>query len=65
MIEALSSHQDFAGVDGFKAGDDAQESCFAGAALAEDGEEFAFGDIEGDAAKDRGFSERLGEVADG
>ena len=65
MIEAFSSHQYLAGSDGFKAGDDAQQSGLAGAALAEDGEELALGDIERNAAKHRGFSERLGEVADG
>src|SRR5207248_11180876 len=61
-IEALASHHDLAAVRGFKASDDAQQGSLSRSTLAKDGEKFAFGDLERDAAQNGRTSERFADV---
>ena len=55
---------DGAGVGGFEACDEAERGAFSGTAGAEDGEEFAAGDIESEVADDGVSVEGLGDRAE-
>ncbi len=63
-IEAVAFHPEFAGGGVFESGDDAEERGFSRAAFAEDGEEFAFGDVESDVAEDDVLAKGFGDVLD-
>ena len=65
VVEALAAHQNFAGTGAFESGDDAQQRGFARTALAQDGEKFSLGNLQGNVAQDGRLPERLGDIADG
>src|ERR1017187_9857346 len=59
-VQALARHPDLSGGGLLEAGEDSQERGFSRAALAEDGEEFSFGDFERDVSQHDVFAEVLG-----
>src|SRR5439155_11373513 len=63
-IEPLTAHKDLTGIGALESADDAQQSGLSRSALAEDSEEFAFGNIERDVAQDRRGSERFRNFVD-
>ncbi len=65
VIEALAGHPDLAGSRLLEASDDSQQGGFAGSALTEDGEEFAFRDFERNILQDDIPTQMLGDGADG
>src|SRR6185437_2455460 len=64
-VKPPATHPYFAGSRLLESGNDAQERCFARSAFAEDSEKFPFGNIQGNAVKDRVFAEGFGDGADG
>ena len=65
VVKALVAHQDFAGTGIFKSGNDAQQRGFSRSTLAQDGEKFPLGNLQGNIAQDGRLPERLGDIADG
>jgi hypothetical protein len=63
LIQPLAAHEYFAAVGGFESRNDAQQSGFAGSALAQNGEEFALGYLQGNIFQDRVVAERFRDVA--
>src|SRR5579863_6925471 len=63
-VQTLVAHPDFASGGALEAGDDAQQRRFSGTALAENGEEFALGDVEGNFPQNHVLTKTLGHVAD-
>ena len=62
-VEARIIHPDFAGARLFETGDEAKKSGFAGAALPEEGEEFAGGNLQGNIFQHFASAETFGDVA--
>ena len=65
VVEAFAAHQNLARARALESGDDAQQRSFPRTAFAEDGEKFAFGNLQRDVTQYVIFPERFGDVADG
>ena len=59
VVEPVAAHDYFSRVCALESCDDSQQRRFAGAAFAENGEEFAFRDLQGDIAKHCGWPNDL------
>src|ERR1700722_18386667 len=57
VVEPLAAHPDFAAIQLFEPGDQAEQGSLARAAFAQDGEKFAGGDVERNSAEHSAFRE--------
>src|SRR3979490_3365916 len=64
VVEAIASHENFAGSRTFEAGEDAEQRRLARTAFAQDGEELSLSHLQRDIAQHGGLAERLRQVAD-
>src|SRR5580698_8748300 len=64
-VQPRAIPQDFTAVETFESGDQAEQRGFPGAAFAQDRQELAGRDVEGDAAQNRAWSETLEHAANG
>jgi hypothetical protein len=65
LVQAFAGHPDFAAIRLFKSRNQAEQSRFARATLAEDGKKLARGNVEGNSAQDRTLSELFFDFANG
>ena len=63
-VETHAVHPDFAGGGLLETGDEAQKRGFSGAAFAQESEEFAGSDLQGNAFQNIARTKALGDIAD-